>query len=444
MTLSLLAGLGLGATLLAGNLTGGLVRTAGLLTEVLIDPGSARLLLFSLLIGPLVTGLETYRGVDGFVELLRRRSVATGRRGARLLAWMVGLVIFIETNITLLVTGAVCRPLFDRTGESRAKLAYLADSTSAPVCILIPFNAWGALILGLLEAQQVEDPLGLFVQAMPLNFYALGAVLLAGWAAWSGWEIGAMRRAGASPSSPAGTRVEEPPRRLPPPALPGGQPVPGRARNMLIPLGVLVATLPVALWISGGGRLSSGSGSTSALAAVLAGNLALAALVLGQGLARPAGLARTALRGVRSLLPLVLILLLAMALGEVCARLGTGGYVAGWLAGITWPALLVPLTFMVGAAVAFATGTSWGTFAIILPIAVPAATAVDLPAAPFVAAALSGGIFGDHASPISDTTVVASLAAGCDVIEHVRTQLPYALLAGGVAVALFALTGSVL
>jgi Na+/H+ antiporter NhaC len=177
---------------------------------------------------------------------------------------------------------------------------------------------------------------------------------------------------------------------------------------------------------------------------VLAGNGVLVLLILVQGLSGLGGLARTGLRGLRSLLGLVVILLLAMTLGEVCSRLGTGAYAASWLAGVTWPALLLPLTFVTAAAVAFATGTSWGTFAIILPIAVPAAAALGLPVAPFVAAALSGGIFGDHASPISDTTVVASLAAGSDVIEHVRTQLPYALLAGALAVVLFAVTGAML
>jgi Na+/H+ antiporter NhaC len=433
---ALLAGIWLGATLLAGGLLAGLVGTAAALLRVLTDAGSARLLLFSLLIGPLVQGLEEYRGVDGFVAWLARRRLAAGPRGARLMAWLLGVAIFIETNITLLVTGAVCRPLFDRSGESRAKLAYIADSTSAPVCILIPFNAWGALILGLLEAQRVADPLGVFIGAMPLNFYAIAAVLLAGWSAWSGWEIGAMRGAAARQALQAGVVAT---------AAASGQPaIPARALNMLLPLAALIFTMPVALWVSGGGDLAAGSGSGSALAAVLAGNGVLVLLILGQGLSGLGGLARTGLRGLRSLLGLVVILLLAMTLGEVCSRLGTGAYAASWLAGVTWPALLLPLTFVTAAAVAFATGTSWGTFAIILPIAVPAAAALGLPVAPFVAAALSGGIFGDHASPISDTTVVASLAAGSDVIEHVRTQLPYALLAGALAVVLFAVTGAML
>jgi tetracycline resistance efflux pump len=136
--------------------------------------------------------------------------------------------------------------------------------------------------------------------------------------------------------------------------------------------------------------------------------------------------------------------LLALTLGDVCVRLGTGPYVADVVRNIAAPVLLVPATFVAAALIAFATGTSWGTFAIMIPIAVPAAQALGLPVAPFLAASLSGGVFGDHASPISDTTIVASLASATDVIDHVRTQLPYALAAGGVAVLAFAVIGALI
>jgi Na+/H+ antiporter NhaC len=372
--------------------------------------------------------MEAFGGVAGFVSWLEQRRLVASARGARLLAWGIGLGLFIETNITLLVTGAVCRRLFDRHGESRARLAYLADSTSAPICILIPFNAWGALVLGLLAAQGLEQPLPVFAAAVPLNFYALAAVALAGWSAWSGWAPGAMSRAAVA----AG------------PVEPGGGDGGGRARLLVMPLAVLVAAMPVALWVSGGGSLVRGSGSAAALAAVMAGNGAALALLAAERRARPRQVAAAALRGARDLLPLVAVLDLAMALGGLCDTLGTGRVVAGALAGLAAPAALLPMTFLVSALVAFATGTSWGTFAIMVPIAVPAAQALGLPPAPFVAAALSGGVFGDHASPISDTTVVAALAAGTDVVEHVRTQLPYALSAAAAALAAFALTGLLL
>ncbi len=427
------AGIYIGATLLSGgNPFTGLLSAGGSLIAVALEPSNARLLVFCLLIGPLVLHVETFRGVDGFVHWLEARGLVRGARGARLLAWIIGIVVFIESNLTLLVTGAVCRPLFDRHGESREKLAYLADSTSAPVCMLIPFNAWGALILGILETQRVAHPMQVFVAAIPLNLYGLSAVTLAGITAWSGWNLGAMKRAVAV------AEEDDAPARETVAGRPG---VPARAINLVLPLTAMLLTMPLALLVTGGGSLARGSGSTSVLAAVLVGNLVAWLAVLAQRLAGLKELLPVLVRGVRNLTPLTLILLLAMTLGQVCRDLGTGPFVATLLEGLAHPAALLPATFLVGAFISFATGTSWGTFAITIPIAVPAAESLGLPLAPFLAACLSGGIFGDHASPISDTTIVSSMASGTDVISHVRTQLPYALLAGTLSIIGFALLG---
>ena len=400
-------------------------------------------MLFSLLIGSLVIYVEASGGVEGFVRWLESRRLVRSARGAAVLAWLIGLTIFIESNITLLVTGAVCRPLFDRHRAAREKLAYIADSTSAPICILIPFNAWGALILGILGGLAVANPLSVFLHAIPLNLYAVAAVLLAGYTAWRRLDLGPMRDAearaaqGVVLSAEGELTVDE--------ALfkaRFSREVVPRAFNMVIPIVVMVATMPVGLYITGEGVMGQGSGSTAALWAVIAGNIAAWILILAQRFATLDELVRLGLKGIEALLGLVLILLLAIVLGDVCIRLGTGPYVAELVRGLARPVLLVPATFIAAAVVAFATGTSWGTFAIMIPIAVPAAETLGLPIAPFLAASLSGGIFGDHASPISDTTIVASLASATDVIDHVRTQLPYALLAGGAATIGFALIGA--
>ncbi len=436
----------MGWTILSGGspvrgLAGSIEGTVGILAE----PGNTRILLFSLLIGSLVLYVEASRGVEGFVRWVEARRLVSGARGAGMLAWLLGVVIFIESNMTLLVTGAVCRPLFDRYRSAREKLAYIADSTSAPICILIPFNAWGGLILGILGTLQVQQPLSVFVRAIPLNFYALAAVILAGFTAWTSLNLGAMKTAEARAargivlSREGETTVEADlfKARL-------RRDVPPRAFNMVVPIVAMVAMMPIGLYVTGGGDLGQGSGSMSVLWAVVAGNATAWILMLAQRFASIDELVRLGLKGMEALLGLVLILLLAMTLGDVCVRLGTGPYVAGVVEGLARPVILVPATFMTAAAIAFATGTSWGTFAIMIPIAVPAAETLGLPLAPFLAASLSGGIFGDHASPISDTTVVASLASATDVIDHVRTQLPYALVAGGVAVIGFALVGALI
>lgn len=437
---SLGAGVVLAGMVQAGGHPGrGLAAGLDGVVNVFSDPGQTRLVLFALLIGPLVRLMEVSGGVAGLIAWLESRRLVTSARGARLLALAIGVALFIETNITILVSGAICRPLFDRHHESRQRLAYLADSTSAPICILIPFNAWGALILALLAAQGVAEPLKVFAAAVPLNFYALAAVTLAALTAWTGWAPGPMARAQRQASSRLKGEVGSLQERETP-VHPS--PAPGRMVNMVLPLMVLLTAMPTGLWITGGGVLSEGSGSTSALWAVLLGVATAATLMLLQRTHTLDQVMKETVRGMESLLGLVLILVLAMALGQLCATLGTGVYVAESMSRLASPALVLPVTFLGSALVAFATGTSWGTFAVMMPIAVSTATTLDIGLAALVAAVLSGGIFGDHASPISDTTVVASLAAGTDVVEHVRTQMPYALLAGAMALAGFAVAGA--
>ncbi len=443
---ALATGIWLGWTILSGgNPVTGFAGAIEGTVLVIGEPGNTRLLLFSLLIGSLVVYVQASGGVEGFVRWLEGRNLVRDARGAGMLAWVIGIVIFIESNITLLVTGAVCRPLFDRYGAAREKLAYIADSTSAPICILIPFNAWGALVLGILGGLDVGEPLGVFVRSIPINLYAIAAVTLAGFTAWKGLNLGPMKKAEARAAqgtvlSPEGElSVDEAAFEV---RL--SREVPPRAVNMVVPMVAMVAMMPVGLFITGDGVLGQGSGSTSALWAVIAGNLTACVLIAVQRFASLDELVRLGLKGIEALLGLVLILLLAITLNDVCVRLGTGPYVAEVVRNIAWPVLLVPATFITSALIAFATGTSWGTFAIMIPIAVPAAQALGLPLAPFLAASLSGGVFGDHSSPISDTTIVSSLASATDVIDHVRTQIPYALIAGGVAILGFAVVGAFL
>jgi Na+/H+ antiporter NhaC len=204
----------------------------------------------------------------------------------------------------------------------------------------------------------------------------------------------------------------------------------------------MVLMMPVSMYVTGDGDIMAGSGSTSVLWAVLTAVGVAWLLSLGQRLLNLEQLSRVSLQGAGALTGMALVLLLAITLAAVTVEMGTGDYVAGIVGGRVPLPLLLPLLFLVAGGIAFATGSSWGTFGIMLPMAVPIATTLGLPVAPFVAAVLSGGIFGDHASPISDTTIVSSLASASDHIEHVRTQIPYVALAGGVSILGFALTGA--
>ena len=410
--------------------------------NVFSDPGDTRVLIFTLIIGGLIATIEQMGGVRGFIRLLESSAWVNNAWRAKWLAYFTGIVVFVESNITLLVAGAISRPLFDHYRISREKLAYIIDSTSAPVCILIPLNAWGAVVLGLLSSSAIENPVGVFIVAIPLNFYPILAILFCAFAIWRNLDIGPMRKAEQRTAEgqllwPNATPMVDP-------SILSSQEAAGagdKARYMIAPIAVMVLSMPAALYITGDGNIAAGSGSTSVLWAVLLALTCCWLLVLFDRRSHLDELMRIFLRGAGGLLPVAVILLFALALGDVANLLGTGTYIAQ-LARDTIPlSLLLPMLFVLSSLIAFSIGSSWGTFAIMIPLAMQIAISLDANPGFFLAAVLSGSVFGDHASPISDTTVVASMASATDHIDHVRTQLPYALCCAGIAVPAFFLLG---
>ena len=444
--LSLSIGLWMGAWLLgSGNPLVAIPQAIDAVINVFTDPGDTRVLVFTLVIGGLIATIEKLGGVRGFIHLLQERKWVTGPGRAQWLAFGTGVVVFIESNITLLIAGAISRPLFDRYRVSREKLAYIIDATSAPICVLIPLNAWGAVIVSLLASSGIENPIDVFIGAILLNFYAIFAVLVCALVIWSDFDIGPMRAAQKRTAEgkflwPNATPMVDPSIIE---AEQSRQPQ-DSAKLMLLPVLALVLSMPLGLFITGEGDLTAGSGSTSVLWAVLIALGTAWAIVLGSRRATLETLMQLFLKGAGGLLPVAMILLFSLALGDVANALGTGVFVAQ-LAQETIPsALLLPLLFLLSAFIAFSIGSSWGTFAIMIPLAMQIVAALDMNASVFLAAVLSGAVFGDHASPISDTTVVASMAAATDHIDHVRTQLPYALISAGLATVAFFVSGLVL
>jgi Na+/H+ antiporter NhaC len=228
-----------------------------------------------------------------------------------------------------------------------------------------------------------------------------------------------------------------------------------KAVNMLLPIAVMVLTMPLMLiitgWTASNDQLSTiprlidaishGSGSTSVLNAVITAVVASAVWYLVKGIMSASELVDIAFKGIGGLIPMALLMLFAFAIGNVCQELGTGSYVAqissSWLS----PSLIPALLFIISGFIAFATGTSWGTFAIMMAIAVPVSQSMGANLYMSVAAVMGGGVFGDHCSPISDTTILSSMAAACDHIDHVKTQLPYALIMGTISVVLYLVAG---
>jgi tetracycline resistance efflux pump len=415
------------------------------LVGVFSDAGDTRILMFTLIIGSLIATIEKVGGVRGFIHWLEQRRWVNSPKGAKWLAFVIGVVVFIESNITLLVAGAIARPLFDKFKISREKLAYIIDSTSAPICIMIPMNAWGAVIIGLLASSAVVNPIEVFIGAIVFNFYAIAALGVAALSIAGNINIGPMRAAQARTEGgvvlwPGATPMVDP-------AILSSQQATtdsDKARFMLLPIMVMVLSMPLGLYVTGNGDLTAGSGSTSVLWAVSAALATAWLLVLAQGKYRLDDLMQMFLRGAGGLLPVAMILLFALTLGDVASLLGTGVYVAGLAQESIPTLLLLPLLFLLSGVIAFSIGSSWGTFAIMIPLGMQIGVSMDQSLSLFLAAVLSGAIFGDHASPISDTTVVASMAAATDHIDHVRTQLPYALISGGIALLGFFLLGLVM
>ena len=433
--LSLSVGIWIGFCLLESvNPLAGIGLALDGIVNVFSDAGDTRVLMFTLIIGGLIATIEKLGGVRGFIHLLEHRNWVTNGKRAQWLAYSIGIVVFIESNITLLIAGAISRPLFDRYKISREKLAYIIDSTSAPICVLIPLNAWGAVIISLLGSSEIDNPIDVFLYAIPFNIYPIVVILFCGFVISRNIEIGPMKKAqvrteGGEFLWPNATPMIDP-------AILSQQVErtdADKARFMIVPIAVMVISMPLSLIVTGDGDLSAGSGSTSVLWAVLAALVISWVLALQQRRLNLEELMQIFLKGAGGLLPVTMILLFALALGDVANLLGTGAYVAQLVQQNIPLALLLPLLFIISGFIAFAIGSSWGTFAIMIPLAMQIAVPLDLNSSLFLAAVLSGSVFGDHASPISDTTVVASMASATDHIDHVRTQLPYALISGSIA-----------
>ena len=421
---SLMGGIFAGLLVLNGYnpLTAFLALFDGII-NLLSEGWIAKTLLFSLMIGAVIKLLSTSGAVNRFVNWLSNKAEKIDSpNGAMLLAYVIGVVIFIESSITSLVAGTVAKPLCDKNGVSREKLAYICDSTSAPICSLIPLNAWGALLLGLIvtaiDGHVIKgDGISLLVASIPYNFYSIITLVIVLFVIFFKFDIGPMRH--TKPQQYNATHLEH-----------EGKATPWA---MILPLLVMVVAVPTGLYLTGKGDIFKGSGSTSVYYAIIVTLLFMYVYYVSTKMLSHKEYFKGFFEGLGEMIPIMLILMFAIFIGKVIGDLGTAKYLAHLLSGNISPVLMPLLIFIVASITAFSTGTSWGTFSIMMPIglALGASMGLDIPLV--IAAVISGGIFGDHASPISDTTIISSMAAGCDHVEHVRTQLPYALIGGVLA-----------
>jgi Na+/H+ antiporter NhaC len=385
-------------------------------------------LAFAVLVGSVMELLEQSGGIGGFVNYMTQKSkLVSSARSALMVSYIIGIVIFIESSITSLIAGAVGRPLCDKEGVPHAKLAYVCDSTSAPVSSLIVLNGWGALLLGLI-ATQIDaglisgESVDWLIESVVYNFYAITAVVVTFLVVWFGIDIGPMRQAKPSMAHATLKSTKSAP-----------------MYYMIAPIVMMILSVFGFLYLSGEGDILKGSGSSSIFYTMLVTLGFMYILYVLRGKMSTKSYLHAAFIGGKKLFGIAMILLFAFAIGKVTLELHTGLYLASLASDNLSPYLLAAVIFLLSSLISFSTGTSWGTFSIMIPIAVPMAVGLDANVALAIGAVISGGVFGDHCSPISDTTIISSLASDCDVVEHVKTQLPYALMSGGVAFLLFVL-----
>jgi Na+/H+ antiporter NhaC len=422
------------------------------------DWGNLKVLLFIILLMPIINVMIVGGGLQGIAGWLLKR--AKSARSTRLVTMISGLVIFIDDYANTLIVGPTMRPLTDRQNISREKLAFLVDATAAPIAGIALVSTWIGYEVGLLSDPKLgigSDGYGVFLNALGFRFYCFGMIAFVFWNCWSGADFGPM--AAAERRARAGKVLADDAVPMASKSMNTARPDPQariRASVAIVPMAVLLGVFLGQFWLAEKGRslladdpaaivrlsgwMEAMSGvSSSALLAWAAGAALAVAIVMALTVARigEAALCRAIGVGLKSALLPVTVLVLAWSLKGACGDLKTGAFLAGVLGNAINPLWFPGMVFVVAAMVSFATGTSYGTMAILIPTAVPVALQLDggygLITMISIGAVLDGAIFGDHCSPISDTTIMSSIASSCDHVHHVRTQLPYCLVVAALA-----------
>ncbi|HJA49694.1 MAG TPA: Na+/H+ antiporter NhaC family protein [Candidatus Agathobaculum intestinipullorum] len=389
--------------------------------------------IFLVLLGILVS-LVTKSGASRAYGDWAVKTIRT-RRGASFATSFLGMFIFVDDYFNCLTVGTVMRPVTDKYGITRAKLAYIIDATAAPICIIAPISSWAAAVGSSLPESSSMDGFSLFLQTIPMNLYALLTILFLIWLMAVDFDFGPMAKYERAHKDEDLSHKEEN-------YVVGGA---GKVYDLILPICVLIVLCVAGMLYTGGildgvGVVDAFANCDSSTSLVLGSFFTLVftfILYIPRKVLSFGQFCEAFTEGFRSMVPAILILTLAWTLSGVCSEeyLNIGGYVSSVVGENTMMTMLMPaIFFLIALGLAFATGTSWGTFGILIPIAV--AVFGDAPSTMLVmtvAACLSGAVCGDHISPISDTTILASAGAQCNHIDHVSTQMPYALLIAAIS-----------
>lgn len=407
----------------------------------MLSPSQSGILVLMCFIGGLVALMEKSGGAVAFASSMTH--IITSRLKAQIATWATGIMIFFSDLGTPLIVGPIYRPITDKLKISRVKLAWIIDTTASPVAVLIPFIGWGVYSMGLIEGEFLEigrdeTSFDAYVAAIPFQFYSLFAIMMVPLVAFSGYEFGPMARAEQQAQARELLRDDSGLEILDNLSHPKAKAIfvwlpllvmVGLLFTLLTPYGFPLNPVPSLVFR---GALSS---------AYFYSSMTLIVLLLFYGVKTFKESMVIYFSGVSRMTSVLIILVLAWSLSEVGKNLGTAQFIISMAEGNFYPFLLPVVAFLFGGLMSFATGSSWGTYAIMMPLIIAVADALGAPMHVSIGAVLSGGMFGDHCSPISDTTILAASGAGCSQFDHVRTQLPYELFNGSICVVSYVMAG---
>lgn len=411
-----------------------------------MDPDNVGILIFLVVLGVMVSMMNKAGGSAAFGEWASEH-IKT-RIGAQLAAIMLGVLIFIDDYFNCLTVGSVMRPVTDKHQVSRAKLAYLIDATAAPVCIIAPISSWAAAVTGFVKG---EDGFSIFIKAIPYNYYALFTIVAMVTLVILQVDFGPMAKHEANAKKgDLFTTGDRPYAESKQDVIKGK----GKVIDLIFPILVLIICCIIGMIYTGGffdgtGFVDAFAGSNASIGLMLGSFFALIITICFYSIRRVlrfTDCCNSIPEGFKAMVPAILILTFAWTLKTMTESLGAKEFVAGLVGGVSGPLLgLFPaIIFVVGAFLAFATGTSWGTFGILIPIVVNIFSGTNHTMMIIsISACMAGAVCGDHCSPISDTTIMASAGAQCNHMNHVSTQLPYAVLVAGISCLTYIIAGFV-
>lgn len=411
----------------------------------LADSYNMGIIIFLVLLGALVSMMNKAGGSAAFGRWASKH-IKT-RTGAQLATILLGCLIFIDDYFNCLTVGSVMRPVCDEKKVSRAKLSYLIDATAAPVCIIAPISSWAAAVAGFARGAGAENGISLFVQAIPYNFYALFTILMMVVLAVAKVDYGPMKLHEKNAYEKGdlfttGDRVEETDEKINPK---------GKVLDLVLPVAVLIVTCVIGMIYSGGffdgvGFIEAFSNSDASVGLVIGASIAIifaiAYLLIRRVISFKEAM-ESLPEGFKAMVPAILILTCAWTLKAMTDSLGARIYISQLVEGSAgaFQALLPAIIFLIAVGLSFATGTSWGTFGILIPIVLSVFEASNPLTIVAISACMAGAVCGDHCSPISDTTIMASAGAQSDHLNHVSTQLPYAMTVAGISFVTYVIAG---